>query len=217
MLGGLPLAKGDMHFGCCAECPNRVFAFMQRAHALDLDGHGSLERGTDCAGFGCASGFAQDAIGAFSRVQLDGLQEFLPGSTISFFCLRGHRTGSSPARSDDPARDRLSRIETMRCNRTAADFVVRQRLHVRTANRCDQRDRPRPARRTTTSFCWTKTSFLPKPSVSLPASVWMKPSFWRQASVWMKTSFCSTMTFSGPCPPLSLLPTVRSRSPACGS
>src|SRR6185369_14411865 len=128
MLCGLPLTKGDMQFGCGAECPDRVFAFVQCAHALDLDSDRLLQRRPDGTRLSRTSSLAQNAVGALPRIQLDGLQQLLPGSAISFSCLRGHCTGSSPGRIDDPARNRLSWIETMNDNRTGADFVVRRRL-----------------------------------------------------------------------------------------
>jgi hypothetical protein len=119
-----------MQLSRCPECAYSIFAFVQRAHAFDLESDRLLQRRANATRRGRASSLAQHAVGSLSGIQLDGLQQLLPLSMISFSCLRGHQYGvpRSCARIDDPARDRLSRIEPMNDNRTAADFVVRQHL-----------------------------------------------------------------------------------------
>jgi hypothetical protein len=119
-----------MHFRRCPECPHGIFAFVQRAHAFDLDSDRLFQRRANGTRRGCASSLAHDAVGSLSGIQLDGLHQLLPPSVISFSCLRGHEyeVPRASARTDDPARDRLSRIAPMSDNRTTADFFVRQRL-----------------------------------------------------------------------------------------
>lgn len=103
-----PVAQGDMHFGCRPERANSLFAFVQCAHALDLDGYRLLQRAANRAGLGCASGLAKDAVRALSRIQLDRLQQLLPCPVIPFsrdhpprpslfFRHRRHRVGQNIA------------------------------------------------------------------------------------------------------------------------
>jgi hypothetical protein len=84
MLARFPVTQGDMDFGRRPERTNGVFAFVQGAHAFDLDGYGLLQRSANRAGPGRASGLANDAVGALPRVQFDRLQQLLPGPRLRF-------------------------------------------------------------------------------------------------------------------------------------
>ena len=83
-----------MDFSSRPECTDRLFAFMQRVHAVYLHRNGVLERRTDRAGLGRASRLSQHAISALSRIQLRRLYQLLPIIVSRFSYLHGHCRGA---------------------------------------------------------------------------------------------------------------------------
>jgi hypothetical protein len=84
------IAESNMQIRGCPECAYRIFALVQRAHAFDFDSDRVLQRCANGARRARASSLAQHAVGSLSGIQLDGLQQVLPRSMISYSCLRGH-------------------------------------------------------------------------------------------------------------------------------
>ena len=87
------VAQRDVQLRGCPECAYGIFALVQRAHAFDFDSDRVLQGRANGARRACASSLAQHAVGSLSGIQLDGLQQLLPRSMISFSCLGGHQCG----------------------------------------------------------------------------------------------------------------------------
>ncbi|MGH8799018.1 MAG: hypothetical protein ACREX7_02145 [Casimicrobiaceae bacterium] len=83
-------AQRDVDLGRGPEDADRVLAFLQRPHAIDLGSDRLPQRQANRAWGGGAAGLAQNAIGALSWIQFRGIRRV----QIAFLPRIGHRADS---------------------------------------------------------------------------------------------------------------------------